>query len=327
MKLQELADRVEQGFNVTELRDLFFQLDIDYDDVPGITRKDKVRELILYLNRRSKINDLVILCEQLRPNLLWNFDPQIGSDDLIEASLTESNKPSLNRHLANGLVILVFAIAIVLIISRAFQDNPSDSNPQQTINLTLTHTESSEIFTLSADNQRPSVTPTLASPTASTNELQISTSSPSPTTEATPNQETSQELSPDEALQKYFSLIREALASSGIVQRDQFSIAFQMLSNEFVKNSISNDENLQHLESDFEKYQWGWEKNLGVPDILPPDPVTENIGAGHYAVILNLYLTIPNQTYKIRYVLTQDRDRGSQQLDYWQIVDGGLVDD
>lgn len=33
MKLQELAGRIERGFSTSELRDLFFQLNIDYDDL------------------------------------------------------------------------------------------------------------------------------------------------------------------------------------------------------------------------------------------------------------------------------------------------------
>lgn len=60
---QVLTDR----FNDDELRDLTFELGIDYEDLPGTTRSGKARELITYTERRSRLAELVSAVRRLRP--------------------------------------------------------------------------------------------------------------------------------------------------------------------------------------------------------------------------------------------------------------------
>ena len=60
-----------EHFNEEELRDLCFQLDIDYDDLPGVGKAGKARELITYHERRGTLLKLVEKCRQLRPNVEW----------------------------------------------------------------------------------------------------------------------------------------------------------------------------------------------------------------------------------------------------------------
>ena len=59
-----LADRFSKG----ELRTLCFTLGVDYDDLPGEGKSDKARELIVYLEHRGRIPELVETGEQLRPD-------------------------------------------------------------------------------------------------------------------------------------------------------------------------------------------------------------------------------------------------------------------
>jgi hypothetical protein len=58
-------------FDEGELRTLCFDLDIEYDDLPGVGRSNKVRELVGYLERHSRIYDLLEVGKRLRPDVLW----------------------------------------------------------------------------------------------------------------------------------------------------------------------------------------------------------------------------------------------------------------
>jgi hypothetical protein len=58
-------------FSDIDLRELCFDLLIDYDDLPGDNKRIKVIELISHMERRGQILELVQLCKQLRPDFDW----------------------------------------------------------------------------------------------------------------------------------------------------------------------------------------------------------------------------------------------------------------
>jgi hypothetical protein len=62
-----LRDILETYFNNSELRDLCFRLDIDYENLPGEGKATKARELILYCERQGRTRDLAEACCRLRP--------------------------------------------------------------------------------------------------------------------------------------------------------------------------------------------------------------------------------------------------------------------
>ena len=66
-----LNKQLAQAFNVEELKGLCFDLGIEYDDLEGSGKASKARELIRYLDRRRRVNDLLALCERERPHLNW----------------------------------------------------------------------------------------------------------------------------------------------------------------------------------------------------------------------------------------------------------------
>lgn len=51
----ELLRKLDEHLNESEARTLVFDLGIDYDNLPGQTKWDKLRELILYMERQSQI--------------------------------------------------------------------------------------------------------------------------------------------------------------------------------------------------------------------------------------------------------------------------------
>lgn len=63
-----LSNRFREG----DLRTLCFTLGVDYDDLPGEGKSDKARELIVYLEHRDRIPELVETGKQLRPDISWD---------------------------------------------------------------------------------------------------------------------------------------------------------------------------------------------------------------------------------------------------------------
>ena len=66
-----LLEELDKSFSEGELRTLAFDLRVDFENLPGHGKKDKARELILYLERRSRIPDLVSELCKLRPGVAW----------------------------------------------------------------------------------------------------------------------------------------------------------------------------------------------------------------------------------------------------------------
>jgi len=77
VKLRQILDRC---FDEGELRTLCFDLAVDYDDLPGEGRRNKARELVIYLERRGRIPKLARIGARRRPNESWQdtFEPARG---------------------------------------------------------------------------------------------------------------------------------------------------------------------------------------------------------------------------------------------------------
>jgi nucleoside phosphorylase len=79
-------------FNDGELRDLCFDLGIDYEDLPGQAKGDKARELVAYASRRGRMDELISQARSLRPNADWQSVGVAGAPAPAKSSgrVTES---------------------------------------------------------------------------------------------------------------------------------------------------------------------------------------------------------------------------------------------
>lgn len=68
---KKIRQNLNRIFNVGELRELCFDLGIDYDNLSGTRKTDKIIDLIAYFERRQKLDELISICRELRPNLNW----------------------------------------------------------------------------------------------------------------------------------------------------------------------------------------------------------------------------------------------------------------
>ena len=64
---RELVNIIDTQFNISELKDLCFKLNIEYEDIPGQTKSGKARELYLYCKRRTQIKQLMDAIHLFRP--------------------------------------------------------------------------------------------------------------------------------------------------------------------------------------------------------------------------------------------------------------------
>ena len=91
MNLQKLRDKIVEGFNLAELRNLCFDLDIEYENLDGSTLNDKTRELVEFCKRHNRLPELVTRCKELRSRISWQDvtetidqrPPQIREDKLL----------------------------------------------------------------------------------------------------------------------------------------------------------------------------------------------------------------------------------------------------
>lgn len=67
----KLRQQIVRYFNKGDLADLIYDLGVDPDDIPGTTKRDQARELILYCDKRGKMNDLLTICKEMRPHVSW----------------------------------------------------------------------------------------------------------------------------------------------------------------------------------------------------------------------------------------------------------------
>lgn len=68
-----LYDRIAQHFSLDELRELAFQLDVDFDELGGNNKNSKIKELISYMERRNQELELISFLKKSRPSFEWEM--------------------------------------------------------------------------------------------------------------------------------------------------------------------------------------------------------------------------------------------------------------
>ena len=66
-----LRHELDRRFDEQELRSLCFDLRVDYDNLPGEGKVNKARELVAYMARRGRLDDLAKVGRRLRPDIDW----------------------------------------------------------------------------------------------------------------------------------------------------------------------------------------------------------------------------------------------------------------
>jgi hypothetical protein len=68
----DLREKISQAFNLSDLRQLCFDLKISYEDISGgESKQDKVIALIEYAERNGRLSSLISYCQTKREHLIW----------------------------------------------------------------------------------------------------------------------------------------------------------------------------------------------------------------------------------------------------------------
>jgi len=93
-----LRQVLRERFSESNLRDLCYDLKIDYDALPGEGKADKARELIIFCEQRDKLPDLLRLGHKSRPDIHWSEigEPATESPPIGPASPGRSGGQQIN---------------------------------------------------------------------------------------------------------------------------------------------------------------------------------------------------------------------------------------
>lgn len=85
-----IRDNLNSMFNLGELNNLCFDLEVNFENLPGTTLKEKALELVDYCYRHGLANNLITRCQELRPQGSWPYSiSQDERSDSIAKIITD----------------------------------------------------------------------------------------------------------------------------------------------------------------------------------------------------------------------------------------------
>jgi len=67
-----LRQNLSRYFTVEELREMCFDLGVEYENLPAASKESKVRELISYFERHGRTTELIAWAQRMRPQTQWD---------------------------------------------------------------------------------------------------------------------------------------------------------------------------------------------------------------------------------------------------------------
>jgi len=72
-----LVELLVKSFDLSELRSLTFDLNVAFDVFSGDNKSQLCRDLVSYLERRDRLDELIGLLRQYRPNIAFPIEGQL----------------------------------------------------------------------------------------------------------------------------------------------------------------------------------------------------------------------------------------------------------
>ena len=111
-----LSERFDEG----ELQTLCFDLGLDYSDLAGLTKSDKARSLIEYLDHRGQLNTLRQLVKEQRPNFDWDEMFSLHFSILPTLSISGLKSKEIRFSICEGDITDFEADIIILKYAQGF---------------------------------------------------------------------------------------------------------------------------------------------------------------------------------------------------------------
>ncbi len=119
-QLIQLKEILITWFTQDELEDISFDLGIDYNALRGSTKESNIRNLLMMLSRRGRLDGLIENCDKRRPEIEWGIFTHLNVKD-DEPSVTHAreayqsdNAPFFQRY--RFLLSLVGMLLIVIVV-------------------------------------------------------------------------------------------------------------------------------------------------------------------------------------------------------------------
>jgi tetratricopeptide (TPR) repeat protein len=125
--LVQLRDQIAKTFDLEELRALAFDLQLDWDELEGIRKTNRIQDLIIQLARNGRLEELIESLKEYRPKAAW---PKMPTAEQQKQDIrTAFPKKSLfQTSWFIGLIITFILAGIFALLLFQFQI------PQRTIN-------------------------------------------------------------------------------------------------------------------------------------------------------------------------------------------------
>lgn len=72
---------IARHFNLEELRQLCFEMQIETSRLDGVGAAAKARELVKFCDRHGRLDDLLALVQKKRPEAPWSYAASLGNND------------------------------------------------------------------------------------------------------------------------------------------------------------------------------------------------------------------------------------------------------
>ena len=150
----QLRYAINEYFSESDIKELCFDLEIDFESLAGQSKPEKVIELITLFFRNGKIEDLIDYCSDFRPNVSWDkiksaatkdsqlFKPETFSA-IYESESSGEQAPYLEtvlsikrnvRFLFGFFVLFGISISIYFFVQKSSQNNIENTITSATIN-------------------------------------------------------------------------------------------------------------------------------------------------------------------------------------------------
>lgn len=107
----QLRDLLDRHFTQSELESLCFDLSIEYEHLPGETRRKKAEALVRHAERHQRTQALLDQCRQLRPQAAW---PDIAPDTAVSPPQPIPTSPDKTPPLSAMVMLLVGVLLLAL---------------------------------------------------------------------------------------------------------------------------------------------------------------------------------------------------------------------
>lgn len=117
---RKLLRALNDLFGEQDLRDFCFDLRVDYENLPGQSKKDKARELIIFFERRRRTNVLITVFREHRPNIsLADITLEEGDEDPT-ASVPAAPPPlvSSTKDHSNTVLVSKSFVSLMRLLAR-----------------------------------------------------------------------------------------------------------------------------------------------------------------------------------------------------------------